>query len=198
MAPKCDAERKVASKLLAQLKTGKTLRGKALTAEQKRDYIDQLEKYAETLTLPASKVSILNQVREFRHQSECKEIETAQVQMTAEAQAASHALACAIGAAQKAQTGMKNVVEKSKTQTQRVAEHKASQQTISDNIDRHADQAASSSEQLLNEAVEQRLDDARQDVVDGVVKLFYTAEKEQKRKHEEDMKEVKDDYEKKS
>ena len=169
-----------------------------MTTKQKRDYIDQLEKYAETLTLPASKVSILNQVREFRHQSECKEIETAQVQMTAEAQAASHALACAIGAAQKAQTGMKNVVENLKTQTQRVAEHKASQQTISDNIDRHADQAASSSEQLLNEAVEQRLDDARQDVVDGVVKLFYESEKEQKRKHEDDMKELKDEYEKTS
>ena len=105
------AKRFAMYKLMTQLKTGKSRRGKTLTAEQKRDYIDQLEKYAETLTLPASKVSILNQVRFFRHQSECEEIETAQVQMTVEAQAASHALTCAIGAAQKAQTEMKNVVE---------------------------------------------------------------------------------------
>ena len=193
MAPKSAAQRIVASKLLAQLKTGTTLRGLTLTAEQKRDYIDQLEKYAETLTLPASKASILNQIRGFKHQLECDEIETAQKQLTANAQAATHALACAIGAAQSAHAEMQNVVEISKEQSQRVADHKAGDQASSENIGKHADQAASSIENQVEDAV----DAAVQDAVGGVVKLFYKAEEQTKRKHEHEVQKLNEQHEKK-
>ena len=200
-APKTASEKqdaakayKVANRLLTQLKSGATLRGKPLTNEQIRSFCDQLKEYAETLNVPSYKVSLLNQMRGFKHNVECKELEESQKNITKKSEHNLHALKCALGALQNSVEREEEIVKESKAQEAKINEHSDKHQASTKEMQEHAEQAASSSDQHNKKEVAERLDKAQKDAIDGVVKMVYQSEKEQKRKHAKEIAELQNEH----
>ena len=165
-----------------------------MSRENAISFCQRLTEYANTLSTPAAKVKLLNEVRDLQSKKDCAEMQAEQAQITTEAKKVKHGIACAIGALQSMMAKTEGLAEKSQTQEGRIARHSEGQQHMSDVITGHAEQAASSSDEHLKKALEERLDEERQSMADGIVKLAYQAEKEQKRKHAKEIAELQNEH----